>query len=112
MALTLNLDLHELTYGALYRFADQARAAGVPDDQKVEQITEDNVGNDLGPFGSLTLDLGEVDSLVRPVLIDGVDAQHYAEVLGKMLAQETLPPDESGLDELHNLLLGLPARPA
>jgi hypothetical protein len=105
LTLRIDLDIDKLTYGDLYRFADQARAAGVPEDRQVEQDWSDNQ-----EVIALTADLGDVDSVVRPVLVDGLDAPIYAAaVLWATTQGRDGAPNDEALGRLHNLLVGLPA---
>lgn len=103
MPLIQKLDLDELTFGALYRFADLARSAGLQDDDPVTVETTDALGNELSTH-TLVADLGDVDELTRPVLIDGGDAPIFAASLARELAQDS---DESDREPLQRLLAAL-----
>jgi hypothetical protein len=107
MPLIFKLDLSNLTFGDLYRFADHARSAGIPDDVQVTVEDTDALGNDVGAH-ALVAELGDVDQLSRPVLIDSRTAYLYAEALGNVLAQREDSGDRDFLDRLHTDLLGLP----
>jgi len=103
VALVLRLDLNDLTFNDLYRFTDLARAAGIPGGQKVEQ--EHYNGDESLPV-EFVADLGDVDNLIRPVLVDGADAARYGVMLSRMLAQQSWPADESEMSTLVDVLLG------
>lgn len=107
MGLIQRLDLDGLTCGDLYRFADLARAAGLGEDGLVTVETSDALGNELGAH-TLVLDLGDVDGLVRPVLVDGRDAPVFAASLARELAQES---DASDREPLRRLLAALHDEP-
>lgn len=103
MPLIQELDLDGLTFGALYRFADLARSAGLAEDARVTVKTTDELGNELGAH-TLVADLGDVDDLTRPVLVDGRDAPVFAASLARELAQDS---DESDREPLRRLLAAL-----
>lgn len=85
--LILKLDLLENpTFGDLYRFADLARSAGIPADRPLEIETDDNVGNEIGPH-MISADLGNLDEISRPILIDGRDARDFAEAVSYLHTQ-------------------------
>ena len=69
--------------------------------------TTDNLGNEVGAH-TLTAELGDVDELVRPVMIDGVEARIYAESLSRLLRREDDKSDLSALDRLLDDLYGVP----
>lgn len=103
MPLIQKLDLDGLTFGALYRFADLARSAGVGETDLVTVVRTDELGNDLGAH-TLVADLGDVDDLTRPVLVDGRDAPIFATSLARELAQDS---DSSDREPLERLLASL-----
>ncbi|GLY68782.1 hypothetical protein [Amycolatopsis taiwanensis] len=107
MGLIHRLDLDKVTFGELYRFVDHARAAGIPDDQQITVEAEDEVGNPMDTH-VLVADLGDVDEITRPVLIDSRDASLYADAVGNVLTQSNDRSDDEALSRLHNELLGLP----
>lgn len=107
MGLTQSVALENLTFGQLYRFVDHARTSGISDDELVAVDSEDNLGNEVGAH-TLTVDLGDVDQLARPVLIDGVEAREYAQALYNDLQQNSDKSDREILGRLLDDLWGLP----
>jgi len=105
MPLLHRLSLDGLTFGDLYRFVDHARQAGIDEDQTVTVESTDNLGNELGAH-TLVADLGDIDELSRPVLIDAGDARVYAESLSREINQESdqydRPPLRRLLADLRN----------
>jgi hypothetical protein len=108
MAISLSLDLSNATFGDLYRFTDLARAGGMPDGTALQVDIFDNVGNRT-EYPTLIADLGDVDSLVRPILLDGLDVQLYADALTRILSQEEGKADREILSKLLNDLYSLPS---
>ncbi len=105
MGLIHRLELDKLTFGDLYRFVDHARAAGIADDHHVTVETHDQFGN-LMDTHTLVADLGNVDNVSRPVLIDRADARAYADALGKVLTHEEI--DSETLNHLADDLAEIP----
>lgn len=81
MAHLIYLDVSTATYEDLYRFVDHARAAFVPGERRV------TLDPTSGPV--ITANLGEVDHLSRPVLLDRRDLDRYTNALERELAQES-----------------------
>jgi hypothetical protein len=107
MSLINRLDLEKATFGDLYRFVDHARAAGIPEDQHVTVETTDTIGNPADHH-VLVADLGDVEQLTRPVLIDRDAARDYFEALMNVLAQRDDKTDREVLDRLANDLVEIP----
>lgn len=107
MGLIHRLDLDKVTFGDLYRFVDHARAAGLRDEDHVTVETHDPLGNPEDTH-VLVADLGDVDEVTRPVLIDSRDASLYADAVGNVLTQSNDKQDNEALERLHNELLALP----
>ena len=70
MTMRVSVDLDAVKFGDLYRFVDHARSAGIPADAPITVETQDGIGNDVGAH-TLSVDLGDVDELSRPTMIDG-----------------------------------------
>lgn len=69
--------------------------------------TTEALGNELTSH-ALVADLGNVDGLTRPVLVDGQDAPGFAASLARELAQES---DGSDREPLRRLLAALLREP-
>lgn len=107
MSLTHKLDFGNATFGDLYRFVDHARAVGIPDDRPLSVETTDALGNPLETH-ALVADLGNIDAVSRPVLIDLGDARLYAEVVARLHLQEHSQESDREridhlLDDLHEM---------
>lgn len=105
VSLQQRLEFNDATYGDLYRFADHARSAGISEDTLLTVETHDELGNPLDSH-MLVSDLGTVDRLSRPVLVDERDAAHYAQALERTMIRESTKDDDEVLGELANLLRG------
>lgn len=101
----ISVDLDGLKFGDLYRFIDHARSAGIPADAPVSVESEDSIGNDVGAH-TLSVELGDVDELSRPAMIDGREINRYATALSRELAQESTKEDRDVLLELLDDLYG------
>ncbi|PRX48692.1 hypothetical protein B0I33_104510 [Prauserella shujinwangii] len=107
MGLMHRLDLDKVTFGDLYRFADHARAAGISPDDYVTVETTDPIGNPIDHH-TLVADLGGVDEVSRPIVIDRTRAALYAQALGELLTGEADETDRDFLNDLASELLELP----
>ncbi|QNE44966.1 hypothetical protein F1C15_15100 [Frigoribacterium sp. NBH87] len=102
MGLKTTLDLDELTWGDLLAFSDIGRAAGVGDDEKVEQTWSQN-----SELEALAVDLPAAGLQRRPVISaeEGID---FAAVLAEVLLGEGDARAYLGkLTELRDRLLGV-----
>jgi hypothetical protein len=106
MTLYCRLDLDGATFGGLYRFVDHARSAGVPADQPLTVEAHDALGNQLDTH-TLVAELGEVDELSRPVMIDPSNARRYLDALHQLLTQQSDREDGKIVGELADLLAGI-----
>lgn len=103
----ISVDLDGVKFGDLYRFVDHARSAGIPTGAPVTVETMDGIGNEVGAH-TLSVELGDVDELSRPVMIDGRDLHRYTTALSRELAQESTKDDRDVLVELLDHLYGGP----
>lgn len=99
MGIRIFVELDGLTFGDLYRFVDHARSAGLLEEMPVTVESTDAIGNDLGAH-TLAADLGVVDALSRPAMIDRSDVRRYAVALQKEISQESDLADVAVLKEL------------
>jgi hypothetical protein len=99
MGIRIFVELDGLTFGDLYRFVDHARSAGLQDDMPVSVETTDGIGNEVGAH-TLAGELGAVNDLTRPAMIDRSDVHRYAEALRKEISQESDLADAEVLKEL------------
>ncbi len=93
-----------MTFGELYRFVDHARSAGVTADAEVTVERTDDLGNDLGAH-ALSADLGDIDELTRPALIDRANLDRYVSALSRELTQDSDKADREVLRQLLEDLL-------
>jgi hypothetical protein len=92
----LSMDIDHVTFGDLYNFADAARAADVPEDRAVEQVTNPLDDTILESFRVELPDLNR-----RVVTIGHDDRLEFAAAVGRVLATEG--DARAVLDELERL---------
>jgi len=103
MPLTHTVNLDGLTYGDLYKLADFARAAGIPESGEVLIETDEH-----GYPSTLSAELGDVEELSRCILIDRPSARDYAQALYNVLQRQEDKADTESLERLLHDLWELP----